>query len=94
MATKARAESLKQTGNEYFQKGKLNAAIDMYTEAIVRSIVASSRRSCIAVCAQLTCCLPRTCNVLPRSLSLFCAPSAWIRRSQPTIQTVRFVTPR
>lgn len=36
MATAERAEQLKLRGNQCFQKGKFNAAIDMYTEAIVR----------------------------------------------------------
>ena len=33
-----KATKLKEKGNEYFSKGKYSAAIDMYTEAIVRVI--------------------------------------------------------
>ncbi|KAG7386034.1 STIP1 y and U box-containing protein 1 [Phytophthora boehmeriae] len=35
MAAEDRAEQLKLRGNQCFQKGKFNAAIDMYTEAIL-----------------------------------------------------------
>lgn len=49
MATAAateRAEMLKLKGNQCFQKSKFNAAIDMYTEAIVRHSL------CVCVCAR------------------------------------------
>ncbi|KAJ0391810.1 hypothetical protein P43SY_005423 [Pythium insidiosum] len=50
MATASRAEQLKQKGNECFQKGKYNAAIDMYTEAIVMDPTQSTYFSNRALC--------------------------------------------
>lgn len=46
-AATERAELLKLKGNQCFQKSKFNAAIDMYTEAIVRISF------CLLVCAML-----------------------------------------
>ncbi|RLN52633.1 hypothetical protein BBJ28_00009659 [Nothophytophthora sp. Chile5] len=56
-----RAEQLKLRGNQCFQKGKFRAAIDMYTEAIVRRLSGCCRPrfGCTrAVCRRLglTCC--------------------------------------
>ncbi|GLE03385.1 hypothetical protein PINS_up012287 [Pythium insidiosum] len=50
MADVARAEQLKLKGNECFQKGKYNAAIDMYTEAIVLDPTKSTYFSNRALC--------------------------------------------
>lgn len=48
-ATTERAELLKLKGNQCFQKAKFNAAIDMYTEAIVRSL-----HACRSLCVRTT----------------------------------------
>ncbi|TYZ59363.1 hypothetical protein PybrP1_002916 [[Pythium] brassicae (nom. inval.)] len=50
MTTRERAELLKLKGNQCFQKGKLNAAIDMYTEAIVLNPTQSTYYSNRALC--------------------------------------------
>lgn len=50
MSAAERAERLKLKGNECFQKGKFNAAIDMYTEAIVLAPLQSTYYSNRALC--------------------------------------------
>ncbi|TMW63927.1 hypothetical protein Poli38472_014632 [Pythium oligandrum] len=50
MASQERAEALKQKGNACFQKGKFNAAIDMYTEAIVMDPTQTTYYSNRALC--------------------------------------------